>query len=209
MGDGLIRLCPQRPTVRQRPVLPQRPSRRGSPVGGAYILHCWISRADGLQESATRAATCPRQLPNIPARGHPPRPCQDANEDSEAGTHDLPGRVQVPMRRPLPAGTLAMLAPWPAAGPTLAFLQLLLGPANAAFSGHMLLGIPTQQMNSLRAKGVMSFQAQSAVVLASSASRKSAGSVCTTSPGTCWLLTGPPAALGGVLGTDSWRESNG
>jgi hypothetical protein len=46
------------------------------------------------------------------------------------------------MRRPLPAGTLAMLAPWPAAGPTLAFLQLLLGPANAAFSGHMLLGIP-------------------------------------------------------------------
>ena len=34
-----------------------------------------------------------------------------------------------------------MLASWPAAGPTLAFLQLLLGPANAAFSGHLLLGI--------------------------------------------------------------------
>jgi hypothetical protein len=32
-------------------------------------------------------------------------------------------------------------APWPAARPTLAFLQLLLGPADAAFSGHLLLGI--------------------------------------------------------------------
>src|ERR1039457_5790313 len=45
------------------------------------------------------------------------------------------------MRRPLSAGALAVLAPWPAAGPTLAFLQFLLGPANAAFSGHLLLGI--------------------------------------------------------------------
>jgi hypothetical protein len=34
-----------------------------------------------------------------------------------------------------------MPAPWPAAGPTLAFLQLLLGPANAAFSGRLLFGI--------------------------------------------------------------------
>ena len=39
------------------------------------------------------------------------------------------------------AGALAVLAPWPAAGPTLAFLQLLLSPANAAFSGHRLFGI--------------------------------------------------------------------
>ncbi len=41
----------------------------------------------------------------------------------------------------LPAGALAVPAPWPAAGSTLAFLQLLLGPADAAFSGHLLLGI--------------------------------------------------------------------
>jgi hypothetical protein len=34
-----------------------------------------------------------------------------------------------------------MFAPRPAAGPPLAFLQLLLGPANAAFSGRLLLGI--------------------------------------------------------------------
>jgi hypothetical protein len=41
----------------------------------------------------------------------------------------------------LSGGALAVPAPWPAAGPTLAFLQLLLSPANAAFSGHLLLGI--------------------------------------------------------------------
>ena len=41
----------------------------------------------------------------------------------------------------LSAGALAVCAPWPAAGPTLAFFQLLLGPANAAFSSHLLLGI--------------------------------------------------------------------
>src|SRR5687767_2519597 len=34
-----------------------------------------------------------------------------------------------------------MLAPWPAAGSSLAFLQLLRGPADAAFTGHLLLGI--------------------------------------------------------------------
>ena len=34
-----------------------------------------------------------------------------------------------------------MLATWPAARPALAFFQLFLGPANAAFSGHLLLGI--------------------------------------------------------------------
>ena len=45
------------------------------------------------------------------------------------------------MRRPLPAGALAVPAPRPAAGPTPAFLQFLLGPANAPFSGHLLLGI--------------------------------------------------------------------
>jgi hypothetical protein len=34
-----------------------------------------------------------------------------------------------------------VLAPWPAARPTLAFLKLLLGPENAAFPGLLLLGI--------------------------------------------------------------------
>jgi hypothetical protein len=53
------------------------------------------------------------------------------------------------------------------------------------------LASSTQQMNSLRAKGVMSFQASSAVALAISALRRSAGSLCTTPPGTLWPLTGP------------------
>jgi hypothetical protein len=41
----------------------------------------------------------------------------------------------------LPAGAVAVLAPGPAAGPALAFLQLLLRPPNAALSGGLLLGI--------------------------------------------------------------------
>src|ERR1700740_1114208 len=36
---------------------------------------------------------------------------------------------------------LAMFAPRPAAGPTLAFFELLLGPANATLAGRLLLGI--------------------------------------------------------------------
>src|SRR5258708_34570358 len=40
------------------------------------------------------------------------------------------------------AGALAVLAPWPAAGPALALLQLLAGPADAAFPGHLLPGVP-------------------------------------------------------------------
>ena len=43
----------------------------------------------------------------------------------------------------------------------------------------------TQQMNSLRASGVMSFQAWSAVGFAISVLRRSAGSLCTTPPGSC------------------------
>lgn len=52
------------------------------------------------------------------------------------------------------------------------------------------LASSTQQMNSLRASGVMSLHAARASVLAISASRRSAGSVCTTPPGTRRLLTG-------------------
>ena len=52
------------------------------------------------------------------------------------------------------------------------------------------LASSTQQMNSLRARGVMSYQAASAVELAISAWRRSSGSLCTAPPGTRWLLTG-------------------
>ncbi|ABM10901.1 hypothetical protein Mvan_0050 [Mycolicibacterium vanbaalenii PYR-1] len=53
------------------------------------------------------------------------------------------------------------------------------------------LASSTQQMNSLRASGVMSFHAASADAFPSSAVRRSAGSSCTTPPGTRWLLTAP------------------
>jgi hypothetical protein len=43
--------------------------------------------------------------------------------------------------RSLLTGAFAVVAPRPAAGPTLAFLELLLGSANASFSGRLLLGI--------------------------------------------------------------------
>jgi hypothetical protein len=56
------------------------------------------------------------------------------------------------------------------------------------------LASSTQQMNSLRARGVMSFQASSAVGLAISALRRSPGSLCTTPPGTRGLLTGATVA---------------
>jgi len=46
-----------------------------------------------------------------------------------------------PQRRVLSAGALAVAAPWPTTGPTLAFLQLLLGAANPAYPGLLLLGI--------------------------------------------------------------------
>ena len=50
----------------------------------------------------------------------------------------------------------------------------------------------TQQMNSFRARGVMSFHASSAVELATSALRRSVGNLCTTPPGTRGLLTRRP-----------------
>ncbi len=100
-------------------------------------------------------------------------------------------RVRRRMPELLAAGALAVLASRPAAGSALAFFELLAGSPDAALSGGLLLGILYQQMNSLRASGVMSFQASSAVALAISAIRRSAGSLCTTPPGSLWPLTGP------------------
>ena len=46
----------------------------------------------------------------------------------------------------------------------------------------------TQQMNSLRASGVMSFQASRATTLPEKAARRSSGSACTTPPAIRWRL---------------------
>ncbi len=62
-------------------------------------------------------------------------------EDLVSGRRRVPPSATRVSSRLLSAGAIAVRAPWPAAGPTLAFLQLLLCPANAAFSGHLLLGI--------------------------------------------------------------------
>jgi hypothetical protein len=45
------------------------------------------------------------------------------------------------IRLQLLAGAFAVVAPRPAARPTLAFLKLLPGSTNATFSGHLLLGV--------------------------------------------------------------------
>lgn len=52
-----------------------------------------------------------------------------------------PGEAMTGPTRLLPATALAVLTSRPAAGPALAFLQLLLGPPDAALSGGLLLGI--------------------------------------------------------------------
>lgn len=59
--------------------------------------------------------------------------------------------------QPLAAGAVAMAAPSPTAGPTLAILQLLLGPANAAFSGLLPLGIldPTDELVACQRRDVL------------------------------------------------------
>jgi hypothetical protein len=45
-------------------------------------------------------------------------------------------------------GAITVPTPWPAAGPALAFLQLLLGPADTAYAGRVPLGIldPTDEL---------------------------------------------------------------
>jgi hypothetical protein len=82
-----------------------------------------------------------------------------------------------------------MTAARPAAGPTLAIFELFPGSANAAFSCLLLLRVldPTDEL--VARHGVMSFQAWSVPGLASSALRRSSGSLCTTPPGARWLLT--------------------
>ena len=83
--------------------------------------------------------------------------------------------------RPDPiAGALRWLHPGQQQGPALTLLQFLLESGGMRrFSVISCLASSTQQMNSLRARGVMSSgQATSAVGLAISASRRSPGSLC-------------------------------
>ena len=97
----------------------------------------------------TSAETSPCSATRCPIRWTPSRECRSASRYRPVRSRCLhPGQQQG--RR------------WPSSSS--------LSPANAAFSRLLLLGV-LDQMNSLRAKGVMSFQAASAVVLAISALR--------------------------------------
>ena len=82
-----------------------------------------------------------------------------------------------------------MGAAGPAAGSALTFVELLDCAPDAAFAGLVLLGVSTQQMNSLRANGVMSCHALIPVALSISAARRSLGSVWTVPPETRLVAT--------------------
>ena len=78
--------------------------------------------------------------PRRPGHRHPRirGPCRPRRLVSADASPLRPGRGPL---RSLPAGALAVRAPRPAAGPALAFLQLLLGAADAALPGRLLLGV--------------------------------------------------------------------
>jgi hypothetical protein len=81
----------------------------------------------------------------------PPRSSREAKRDASEPGEDVDllrvPAAQARIRRDgyscahLLASAFAVAAPRPAARSTLALLKLLLGPANAALSGHLLLGI--------------------------------------------------------------------
>ena len=86
------------------------------------------ARTASAEQPATGASVTGHGAPRRDRRGPRPRACR-----SYAGVSRLRGQ--------LPARAVAVLAPWPAAGPALAFLQLLLGPPNPALASRLLLGI--------------------------------------------------------------------
>src|SRR5258708_29168669 len=95
------------------------------------------------------------------------------------------------MRQSLFADALAVPASWPAARPPLAFLQLLLGPAHAAFSRHLLLGVlhPADELVASQRRDVLPSIKRRRV--GDQRDAQVCGSLCTTPPGTGWLLTRP------------------
>ena len=111
-----------------------------------------LAAADGRAESATSrpnsssspaaARSGPSAAPALGTRRHPRlAPLRSSRRRSTlSGSRAQRARTSTDRTR-LPAGALAVRAARPAAGPALAFLQLLLGPPNAARSSGHLLGI--------------------------------------------------------------------
>ena len=104
-----------------------------------------------MRRGDRRAAASPPASPRRPLSrdGSARRPRSAAGRSRRCARAD-PGRRDGGSERAFelrivhsacPAVADAVLAPRPAAGPALAFLQLFLGPPNAALSGHLLLGV--------------------------------------------------------------------
>jgi hypothetical protein len=89
------------------------------------------------------------------------------------------------------AGAFAVAAARPAARPTLGLLELLLGSANAALSGHRLLGVldAADELVASQRRDVLPGIERRGV--GDQSLRRSSGSLCTTPPGTFWPLTRP------------------
>ena len=95
-------------------------------------------RRDGPYRSPARCGRAQRQDgPGGSAQRPTPRRAAGVECWSISGHYSTSRRT----RRQLLAPALAVLAARPATGPALAFLQLFMGPADAAFSGRRLLGI--------------------------------------------------------------------
>jgi hypothetical protein len=93
------------------------------------------------------AGVLPRRYGHVPGTAHVTGHQVGTNDPAREGTSP-DGLASV---------ALAVLASRPATGPTLAFFELLLGPANAALSGHLLFGVldPTDELVASQRRDVL------------------------------------------------------
>ena len=124
--------------------LPGRKGRHHLKGSVAQTLARWLSTRDPptwrSRAVSPRHARAPGALARLRARAEARwRRLKPRRRVRAVPDERLEPRATLP--RPLSAGALAVLAPRPAAGPALAFLQFLLGPPDAALSGGRLLGI--------------------------------------------------------------------
>ena len=132
----------KRERAASRMTLPTRAVQRAGLTGHpAPRPHYSRAPAGGVPLGSSPYETNPCSATGCPIRWTPSRECRSTSCSRSCVAARHATSASSLMRRPLPAGALAVLAPRPAAGPALAFLQLLLGPANAAFTRHLLLGI--------------------------------------------------------------------
>ena len=101
----------------------------------ARVRAAWVDRQARKGKGPSDHAPVDRRPRRGPRRRHRPR------RPTALGAGHEAGRGQAAAVALGAAGALAVLAAGPAAGPALAFFQLLPGAANAALAGLLLLGV--------------------------------------------------------------------